>query len=106
MYRDISVEEFEALRKSGTNVTLLDVREPRERAVASIEGSVHIPIGEIVARSSELPKDAEIAVFCHHGGRSAQVAQYLSGHGFRSVVNVDGGIDAYAQKIDSTIPRY
>ena len=85
---------------------LLDVREPFELQAASLPDAVHIPMREIPARMNELDRSAEIAVLCHHGGRSARVAQFLAMQGFASVHNVAGGIDAYAKRVDTSIARY
>ncbi len=84
---------------------LLDVREPFEVAVARIDGALHIPMGEVTSRLDEIPRDAAVLCLCHHGGRSAQVAGYLAGHGF-DVANVSGGIDHWSTSHDPTVPRY
>ena len=73
---------------------LLDVREPGEVAQARIEGARHIPLGSLVERLDEVPRDRPVYVICHVGGRSAQAAQYLEGNGF-DAVNVTGGILAW-----------
>jgi sulfur-carrier protein adenylyltransferase/sulfurtransferase len=86
--------------------TLVDVREDWERQVATIHPSVHIPLGELPARLSELPEDAELVLYCHHGARSLRAALWLEVQGFDDVGNLDGGIDAWSCEIDDTIPRY
>jgi len=106
MLREISVEELARWRDEDRAFTLLDVREPDEVRTASIEGAHWIPMREIPQRVHELPKDVPVAVLCHHGGRSESVARFLAMQGFSQVVNVDGGIDAYASRIDNNIPRY
>jgi rhodanese-related sulfurtransferase len=103
---EITVEELAQWRNDGREFTLLDVREPYEVQTASIEGACWIPMREIPARLRELPKEQTVVVFCHHGERSERVARYLAMHGFTEVINVDGGIDAYADRINSEIPRY
>lgn len=103
---DISVETLAQWRSSGKNFVLLDVREPHEVQAASLPGSLHIPMRQIPTRMNEIDPAAEIAVLCHHGGRSERVAQFLSVQGFTSVHNVAGGIDAYAKRVDKAIPRY
>ena len=103
---DISVEELATRRKVESNLVLLDVREPDEVATAHIEGALCIPMREIAQRVDELDASVPIAVLCHVGARSERVAGYLAAHGFRNVVNVAGGIDAYSEKIDPSIPRY
>lgn len=87
-------------------VVLLDVREDAELSLAAIDGAVHIPMGQIPARIDELDSEQTIVVMCHSGGRSAQVATYLSQQGFASVFNLDGGIQAWSRSVDPTIPEY
>ena len=70
---------------------ILDVREPREHEAAHVEGTIDIPLGELVARIDEVPRDTTVYVLCHVGGRSAQATQYLETQGF-DAVNIDGGI--------------
>jgi rhodanese-related sulfurtransferase len=103
---DISVEDLAHWRTEGKDFVLLDVREPYEIAAAALDGSTTIPMRELPGRLGDLPNDKPIAVICHHGGRSELVAQFLAGHGFTDVYNVDGGIDAYALVVDPSIPRY
>lgn len=103
---DISVEELAQWRASEQDFVLLDVREPHEVQTAALEGALHIPMRQIPARLNEIDPQARVAVLCHHGGRSEQVAGFLTARGFASVHNVAGGIDAYAKRVDHTIPRY
>lgn len=74
---------------------VLDVREPGEWAAGHVQGALHVPMGEVVARLAEVPDDRRVHVMCRVGGRSAQVAQYLIGQGV-DAVNVDGGMMAWA----------
>ncbi|HTT15151.1 MAG TPA: rhodanese-like domain-containing protein [Thermoplasmata archaeon] len=87
-------------------VVLLDVREPFERELAVIEPSLHIPMGDVPERLAEIPRDREIIVYCHGGGRSAMIAGYLEGEGYTAVANLDGGIDAWSVLVDRKVPRY
>jgi rhodanese-related sulfurtransferase len=96
----------ELLDKLDTAPLLLDVREPGEFACCRIEGSLHIPMGEIVSRLSELDPDRATVVVCHHGMRSFQVAQFLEIQGFGQIINLAGGIDAWAREVDPGMPRY
>ena len=77
-----------------TDAVILDVREPGELAQARIEGTLDIPLGELVERVAEVPSDTTVYVLCHAGGRSAQAAQYLEARGV-DAVNIDGGIVAW-----------
>lgn len=102
----ISVEELAQWRASGRQFILLDVREPFEFEAASLTGTLHIPMREIPARLAELDPAADIAVLCHHGGRSEHVSRFLHARGFERVHNIDGGIEEYSLRVDSSIPRY
>ncbi|SIO25708.1 rhodanese-like domain-containing protein [Agromyces cerinus] len=77
-----------------SDAVILDVREPGELAQARIEGTLDIPLGELVERVAEVPSDTTVYVLCHAGGRSAQAAQYLESRGI-DAVNIDGGIVAW-----------
>ena len=88
------------------SVTLLDVREPPEISIASIPGTLKIPMMEIPSRLHELNHDMTVVVMCHSGGRSRRVLEFLLASGFNRVFNLTGGIDAWSQEIDSSIPRY
>jgi rhodanese-related sulfurtransferase len=85
---------------------LLDVREPWEIATAKIPGCVSIPMREIPARSEELDDDVQIVCLCHHGARSANVAMFLEGRGFKHMFNLQGGIDAWSKLVDPSVPQY
>jgi rhodanese-related sulfurtransferase len=90
----------------GDQLVIVDVREPEEVAIASFPGAVHIPMGDVPSRISELDPQSEIVVVCHHGIRSAQVAAYLARTDFERVSNLSGGIDAWSIEVDPTVPRY
>ena len=94
------------LERSGDTGVLLDVREPWEYTQVHVEGSLHIPMGQIPERLGELNSAHTYVVMCHHGGRSQQVAAYLDSRGFPQVSNLAGGIDAWAATLDPRLPRY
>ena len=108
MIPEITPPELDAWRKDAARPAplVLDVREPWEHDRARVEGSTLIPMREIPARIAELPADREIVVLCHHGSRSAQVAQWLARNGVSRVHNLAGGIDAWSRLVDPTVPRY
>lgn len=103
---DVSPEQLAQWRDSDKAFVLLDVREPFELQAASLPGALHIPMRQVPARLKELDAEAEIVVLCHHGGRSQRVAQFLAMQGYPKVHNLAGGIDAYAKRVDRSIPRY
>jgi rhodanese-related sulfurtransferase len=106
MVGEISVQELKARRDRGENPLVIDVREAWELQLASIPGVVHLPMNEVPARLGELSRDAETVVMCHAGGRSMRVAQYLANQGFTKVANLTGGIAAWSQYVDATVPHY
>jgi len=108
MPSEISADELQAKLKSGKPVHLVDVRDPWERAIAKLPDHQHIPLGELPERMGELraPKDSVLVIYCHHGVRSLAAAAFLEEQGVKGVVSLAGGIDAWAQRIDTTLPVY
>jgi molybdopterin/thiamine biosynthesis adenylyltransferase/rhodanese-related sulfurtransferase len=102
----ITVQDLDHLRKTGTGHFLLDVREPDEFESARIAGSTLIPLASLPLRTSEIPKDKQIVVHCKLGGRSAKAVAFLLENGFTNVWNVAGGITAWSEQIDPSIPKY
>jgi rhodanese-related sulfurtransferase len=94
------------LSSGGIGVVLLDVREPWEHEICRIEGSRLVPLGQLPERIGELRPDAPTVVVCHHGVRSLRAAAYLERFGFGDVVNLSGGIDAWARSVDSRMATY
>jgi rhodanese-related sulfurtransferase len=103
---EITVFELKRRRDAGEPHLLLDVREPDEIATAAVDGATTIPMGEIPERFGELPTQMPIVVMCHGGVRSGQVASFLNASGYPNAVNLTGGIDAWSESIDRTVPRY
>jgi rhodanese-related sulfurtransferase len=85
---------------------LLDVREPFETAICAVAGSRQIPMRQLPEHLPDLPRDRHILAMCKVGQRSLRVTQYLRAHGFEQVSNVAGGIDAWADQVDPSLPRY
>ena len=102
----LSVSQVLAKRMSGEEFVLLDVREKEELILASIEGSMHIPLGDISSQWVTLDPDQEYVIFCHHGVRSMNVALFLKQQDFDHVNNMRGGIEAWSLEIDALVPRY
>ena len=92
--------------QAGHTPTLLDVREPWEDALCHFPGTVLIPMGELPGRINELNPDSETVVICHHGVRSYHAARYLESLGFGDVINLSGGVAAWANEVDPAMPRY
>jgi adenylyltransferase/sulfurtransferase len=102
----IDVRELQERMESGRPCILLDVREPVEFEMARVEGANLIPLGQLPARQHELDREQEIFVMCHSGVRSERAAEFLRSAGFAKVSNVAGGIDAWSEEIDPSVPRY
>jgi sulfur-carrier protein adenylyltransferase/sulfurtransferase len=90
----------------GDNFTLIDVREPHEYQIARIPGAKLIPLGELSKHLSELDPKAEIVAHCKTGGRSQKAVDLLKQNGFKNVRNMTGGITAWSDKVDPTVPKY
>ncbi|HWP30916.1 MAG TPA: molybdopterin-synthase adenylyltransferase MoeB [Fimbriimonadales bacterium] len=103
---EITVHELEKMRSEGIPFLLLDVREDFELKISRLDPCVHIPMGEVAKRMSELPRDREIVVLCRSGNRSKKVTEDLLRSGFRKVSNLAGGINAYAREINPSIQAY
>lgn len=85
---------------------LLDVREPWEFEICHIRGSSLMPMSSVPERIRELDRSAETVVICHHGVRSYEVAMFLEQQGFAKVINLRGGVEAWAQQADLIMPTY
>ena len=109
----ITVFETAERRNAGDDFLLLDIREEEELLQARIEDPrvIWIPLSELLSKGisllrERLEKDCDIIVFCHHGSRSAQLVAWMNKKGWRQVLNMEGGIDAYAALIEPRIGRY
>jgi len=91
-------------------VLVLDVREANELRAAAVKPEgfelQHIPMNEIPGRLGQLDPGRAVAVLCHHGARSMRVAMFLQANGFDTVANIAGGIEAWSQELDPSVPRY
>lgn len=104
--RQFRPAELVAHLQAGHAPVLLDVREPWEWSLCRLPGAILIPMGELPARLQELNNDAETVVICHHGVRSFHAARYLETTGFGDVINLSGGVAAWAGEVDPAMPRY
>jgi molybdopterin/thiamine biosynthesis adenylyltransferase/rhodanese-related sulfurtransferase len=102
---EISVQDYSAMRARSEDHFLLDVREPFEREIASIGGTL-IPTGEVASRLNELPHDKPIIVYCHLGIRSLRVQALLQSAGFTNPLSLKGGTAAWSDAIDPTVAKY
>jgi adenylyltransferase/sulfurtransferase len=103
---EIEVTEVKAMMDRGENFVLIDVREPHEYQICSIPGSKLIPLGEVPKRLDELDKAADIVIHCKSGMRSAKACGILKSAGFEHVRNMKGGILAWSDRVDPSVPKY
>ncbi|HEU0123706.1 MAG TPA: molybdopterin-synthase adenylyltransferase MoeB [Bryobacteraceae bacterium] len=103
---DITPQEVKQLIDGGADFTLVDVREPHEYQICKIDKAKLIPLGDLPKRLDELDKNADIVMHCKMGGRSAKACDLLRASGFTRVRNMTGGILAWADKVDPSLPKY
>lgn len=103
-----TVAELKAKLDAGEAFTLLDVRTQAELDIVNLPNALHIPLHEVEERVGELHhvKDTKVVCMCHHGMRSAAAQDILLQHGFTNVLNLTGGIHAYAIEVDDTLAVY
>jgi sulfur-carrier protein adenylyltransferase/sulfurtransferase len=106
MIPTVSVRELKQKLDAHENFQLVDVREPFEHEIASIDGARLIPLGELPDRLHELDREQLTIVHCHSGQRSAQAARLMQEAGFANVFNLEGGIARWSDEIDSGVPQY
>ncbi len=102
---EISVEELKRRQEAGDDIFVLDVREPHEYQICNLRGYL-IPLNDLPKRVNELDSSREIVAHCKMGGRSAKAVDFLRQAGFTKVKNLAGGITAWADKVDPTMPKY
>ena len=103
---DIEPTEVKAKLDRGDKFTLVDVREPHEFQICRIPGSTLIPLGELQKRLAELDPTSEIIAHCKSGARSGKAVDFLKQQGYKRVRNMKGGILAWSDKVDPTVPKY
>lgn len=105
--QEITVTELKKQLDSGSDIQLIDVREPDEYAFASINGAKLIPLGEIIKRMDELDETRETVIHCKMGGRSARAIEAMQRSGYEgSLKNLVGGITAWSNEVDASVPKY
>lgn len=102
---EITVQDLQRLRDTKADFILLDVRNPDEYAFCQIGGYL-IPMSELPNRLNELNPEQKIVIHCHAGGRSRRATAFLIEQGFKDVANLRGGITAWSDEIDSSVPKY
>ena len=101
----IGPEELKRRQTAGEDVFVLDVREPHEFQIANIGGYL-VPLNDLPKRLGELDREKNIVVHCKSGGRSQKASEFLQQQGFQRVENLAGGITAWSDKVDPSVPKY
>ncbi|MEY2492017.1 MAG: sulfur-carrier protein adenylyltransferase/sulfurtransferase [Verrucomicrobiota bacterium] len=102
----ISATELDRRLQGDNEIALIDVREPFEFEIGHIPNSKLIPMGEVAEKHAEIPRDKPGVVICKTGARSGRVIEFLRGEGFENLLNLEGGIDAWREEVDPTLPKY
>jgi adenylyltransferase/sulfurtransferase len=104
---EVTVQEMKrALNNPGLGIKVIDIREPDEHAIASVEGVPLLPMSQLAQRIGELDPDQEYYLCCKVGARSMRAVHFLRQQGFKRLKSVKGGISAWAEEIDPAVPRY
>ena len=105
--QEITATDLKQRLDHGDDIQIVDVREPNEVAIASIPNTVHIPLGQVVNRMDEIDPNRETVVHCKGGVRSAKAIEALQRSGFKgNLVNLKGGITAWSNEVDPSVPKY
>ncbi|MEO5372754.1 MAG: rhodanese-like domain-containing protein [Alphaproteobacteria bacterium] len=102
----MEVEDLARRLRAPDPPLVLDVREPWETRICALPGSLMVPMGQLGAELGALPRDRPLVVLCHHGVRSWHVTSWLRRNGFANVINLRGGIDAWARRVDPGMSIY
>ncbi|MBA2606477.1 MAG: hypothetical protein H0U96_06380 [Acidobacteria bacterium] len=105
--QETTATELKQKLDNGENVQLIDVRQPDEHDFAKIAGAKLIPLGDIMRRMDEIDESKETVIHCKAGGRSAKAIEFLQKAGFKGKLsNLKGGITAWSNEVDSSVPKY
>lgn len=103
--KEITVTELKRRMDAGEDIQVIDIRERNEYAYCNI-GVPNIPMGELMSSLDEISRDKDVVLHCKTGGRSSSMVQALMARGYDNVINLAGGIYAWSDEIDSSIPKY
>ncbi|MGV3538685.1 MAG: rhodanese-like domain-containing protein [Rufibacter sp.] len=106
MLPEITPRQLKERLDNQENLQLIDVREPQEWAICNL-GGILLPLGDLPKQVDQIKKDVPTVLICHHGYRSAQALMFLQQrHGFTNLLNLKGGVHAWAQEVDPEFPVY
>ncbi len=105
-FENITALQLKDLLSKDVPPLVLDVREAEELKICTLPTFLHIPLGNLIKKWEEIPQDRVIVAVCHHGRRSLQAVIFLKSYGFEKVLNLQGGIQAWADQIDPLMVQY
>lgn len=105
-FKNLGPQEIKEILDNKNGTRLIDVREEWEHKIARIENSELMPTSIFLQFVDKLNPDDELIIYCHTGVRSASVCEFLAGKGFKNLINLKGGIEAWSKEIDHSVPRY
>jgi len=105
---DLTAPQLKELLDRGERITLIDVREPHEWEIGNLgpQGARLIPLGQLAERYQEIESEGHVVVYCRTGARSGRAAEFLRQQGYGKVSNLEGGIRAWSEEVDPSIPKY
>lgn len=106
MIENLDPLEIKVLLEKETDIKLIDVREKWEYEYARIDGAENIPLSVFVHSVNKIDNNKKIILYCHHGSRSYQACSFLVRNGFKDVINMDGGINAWSDLVDPSLAKY
>ena len=105
MIQNLTPEAFK-VSLNNSDTILIDVREDWEFDVCKIHGAQLMAMSAIAETYTQLDKNANLAIYCHHGVRSLRVIHFLQSQGYENLINLQGGIDAWSSEVDSSVAKY
>jgi rhodanese-related sulfurtransferase len=104
--KEVTVQDLKQLRDEKADFQLIDVREPHEYQIANLQGEL-IPLGQVEANADKIARDKQVIVHCRSGARSGNAVAFLeSKFGLTNLYNLKGGILAWSDEIDPSVPKY
>ena len=103
--KEITVSELKGLKDNNADFQLIDVREEHELEICQIGGE-HIPMGDVMDNLDKISRDKQVVIHCRSGARSGAICNALESQGYNNVYNLKGGIIAWANEIDPSLPKY
>jgi rhodanese-related sulfurtransferase len=104
--KSISVRELSDHINSGAEIHIIDIREDFEWEICRIEGTKNIPMSRLIESIEQIPNNESTVIMCHHGVRSLNVIHYLETKGYDKLINLEGGIHAWALEVDRGMAKY